>query len=373
MSICKRLDALFGIISPSNGILPFILLNCVISSVTGWLTYQNVLHFCTHRWAIIGFVLYWGLVGISPWVGIPYSDSLALAFPSLILFLYTHNFTPILKWNLIGFLSGIAYNIKPQSFLIFIAIVIITFFHSKFSDLCKNSVVCIIFILSFFVSLLFPKFLLSPMGITLDSNQSFGSAHFLMMGVNPRTHGYYASEDIDFSSSFSNKGDRNRANLQIFLQRMKNYGFAGYLNVLHDKTAYTYNDGTFAWSVEGNFWDTIYPMENNFISPAIRSFYYTDGSNYSIWCTWAQFLWLATLLFSSFSVLSKQHSKPLSVLQLTLCGLFIFEMLFEVRARYIYTCAPLFIVLAVIGLRNIYQFIQLRLKHISNNLFIEVK
>ena len=373
MSICKRLDALFGIISPSNGILPFILLNCVISSVTGWLTYQNVLNFCTHRWAIIGFVLYWGLVGISPWVGIPYSDSLALAFPSLILFLYTHNFTPILKWNLIGFLSGIAYNIKPQSFLIFIAIVIITFFHSKFSDLCKNSVVCIIFILSFFVSLLFPKFLLSTMGITLDSNQSFGSAHFLMMGVNPRTHGYYASEDIDFSSSFSNKGDRNRANLQIFLQRMKNYGFAGYLNVLHDKTAYTYNDGTFAWSVEGNFWDTIYPMENNFISPAIRSFYYTDGSNYSIWCTWAQFLWLATLLFSSFSVLSKQHSKSLSVLQLTLCGLFIFEMLFEVRARYIYTCAPLFIVLAVIGLRNIYQFIQLRLKHISNNLFIEVK
>ena len=86
MSICKRLDALFGIISPSNGTLPFILLNCFISSVTGWLTYQNVLHFCTHRWAIIGFALYWGLVGISPWVGIPYSDSLALAFPSLILF-----------------------------------------------------------------------------------------------------------------------------------------------------------------------------------------------------------------------------------------------------------------------------------------------
>lgn len=77
---------------------------------------------------------------------------------------------------------------------------------------------------------------MSPMGITLDSNQSFGSAHFLMMGVNPRTHGYYASEDIDFSSSFSNKGDRNRANLQIFLQRMKNYGFAGYFECFARQT-----------------------------------------------------------------------------------------------------------------------------------------
>lgn len=181
MSICKQLDALFGIISPSNGILPFILLNCVISSVTGWLTYQNVLHFCTHRWAIIGFVLYWGLVGISPWVGIPYSDSLALAFPSLILFLYTHNFTPILKWNLIGFLSGIAYNIKPQSFLIFIAIVIITFFHQSSPIYTK---------ILWFVSFLFFHFLF------LSYFQNFYCLH----------GNYFRFQPKFWFSSFSNDG-----------------------------------------------------------------------------------------------------------------------------------------------------------------------
>lgn len=94
MLLCKQLDTLFGVISPSNGLLPFILLNCILSSVTGWLTYQNIRHFCSRRWAILGFVFYWGLIGVSPWVGIPYSDSLTLAFPSLIFFLYTRHFTP---------------------------------------------------------------------------------------------------------------------------------------------------------------------------------------------------------------------------------------------------------------------------------------
>ena len=371
--ICKQLDAIFGVISPSNGVLLFILLNCIISSVTGWLTYQNISHFCSRRWATVGFVLYWGLIGISPWVSIPYSDSLALAFPSLLLFLYTRNFTPILKWGLIGVISGIAYNVKPQSFLIFIAIVIITLIHSNFTALYKKRVSCFILILSLFVSLHFPKFLLSPMGISFNSDLSFGSAHFLMLGANPRTHGYYAEEDFNFSASFPTREERNHADLQSFLQRMKDYGLTGYLNVLHDKTTFAYNDGTFAWNVEGNFWDTIYPEKNNFISPAMRSFYYEDGSNYALWCTWAQFLWLATLLFAAFSALNKQHSKSLSVLQLTLCGLFLFEMLFEVRARYIYTCVPLFIVLAIVGLHNIYQFILLHSKHLSKNLLDEVK
>lgn len=256
--------------------------------------------------------------------------------------------------------------------MILIAIIVITFFHKKFSHMRKNVIVCIAFVFFFTVSVLFPKLLLSSMNITLNLNQSFGAAHFLMMGINPRNHGYYDSDDVYFSMSFPTQKARNQADMQVFFERLQDYGVTGYLNVLHDKIANTYNDGTFAWAAEGNFWMAMYPEQNNFISPFLRSFYYENGSRYAVWCTWAQFLWLATLLFALFSVLDKQQSKSLAVLQVTLCGLFAFEMLFEVRARYIYTCIPLYIVLAVIGLHNLYRFIVFHLKRPSKNTSTEV-
>lgn len=363
-SICKQIDNAFGIISPTNGVLPFIFLNCCISVLTGWLTYKNILHFCNYRWAVLGFVFYWGLVGISPWVSIPYSDSLALFFPSLLFFLYTRSFTPPLKWILIGCIFGIAYNVKPQSSLIFIAIVLITFFHSHFPLHRVKLISGILLLLSLAASMAFPKLLSVSMGITVDSDKSFGPAHFLMMGINPETHGYYAGDDVVFSQSFPTKSERNHADMTVFFQRLKDYGLHGYLQVLRDKIAYNFNDGTFAWCCEGNFWDEIYPVKNNLLSPKIRSIYYEDGNFYSAWCTWAQFLWMAVLLFSAFS-LGNRRSKTLSILQLTICGLFLFEMLFEARARYIYTCVPLFIVLAIIGLQTMYHFICRLLKKSS--------
>lgn len=44
-------------------------------------------------------------------------------------------------------------------------------------------------------------------------------------------------------------------------------------------------------------------------------------------------------LFSSFS---HKHTKTLNILWLTWIGLTVFELLFEVRARYLYTNVPLF-------------------------------
>lgn len=55
-------------------------------------------------------------------------------------------------------------------------------------------------------------------------------------------------------------------------------------------------------------------------------------------------------LFSSFN---HKHAKTLNILWLTWIGLTVFELLFEVRARYLYTNVPLFCVLAAVGIENI--------------------
>ena len=58
----------------------------------------------------------------------------------------------------------------------------------------------------------------------------------------------------------------------------------------------------------------------------------------------------AASLFSNFN---HKHAKILNILWLTWIGLTVFELLFEVRARYLYTNIPLFCVLAAVGIENV--------------------
>ena len=44
------------------------------------------------------------------------------------------------------------------------------------------------------------------------------------------------------------------------------------------------------------------------------------------------------------------------VLYLSLLGLFLFEMLFEARARYLYTYVPLFIMIGTMGIYDLSNF-----------------
>ena len=88
----------------------------------------------------------------------------------------------------------------------------------------------------------------------------------------------------------------------------------------------------------------------------IRDSYYPDGSRYLYFTTFEQFIWLMILLLGAaglFSSFSHKHAKTLNILWLTWIGLTVFELLFEVRARYLYTNVPLFCVLAAVGVENI--------------------
>ena len=197
--------------------------------------------------------------------------------------------------------------------------------------------------------------------LNLDPEAKIGAAHFLMMGVNPDTYGSYSAEDVLFSASYPTKSERDSADFARYTQRMQTYGPGGYLGLLQAKTACDFNDGTFGWGIEGNFWRGVQNAKNTLVANVARSLYYDSGKHYNLWCTLAQFLWLGTLLCGAFSCLHNGRDDRLRVVQLTVSGLFLFEMLFETRARYLYTNVPLYIVLAVVGLREIYRLLITRI------------
>ena len=76
-------------------------------------------------------------------------------------------------------------------------------------------------------------------------------------------------------------------------------------------------------------------------------------SKYKYFQTIEQGIWLAVLFFSIFSVLGHKKSRVIVSMMLGVIGLIVYEMLFEARARYIYTYVPIFILLAVFGLTKV--------------------
>ena len=332
---------------------------CFISQMAGVLTYCAAKRlFGKERYAYISYCLFILLAGISPWVSIPYSDSMGLAVPVAVLLLYlkpVNGKKVILKWFGIAALSWLGYKLKPQLAVIFIAVVMIELFtirhtlSEKKPEIMKavcgiiTGIVCAVVIvagcLHFFCN------------IQTEPEKRFGMAHFLMMGMNPGK-GIWDSEDVAFSRSFDTARERDSANLQRAAERIGEMGPEGLAKQIIKKTLINYNDGTFAWDDEGYFRVEIRERPNDSFSSFVRDLYYADGKYHPLWKQVVHAVWVSVLFLSFFSVFGKKD-KPRSVMMLTVIGLTVFLTVFEARARYIYSNLPIFILLAVSGLQSI--------------------
>ena len=119
------------------------------------------------------------------------------------------------------------------------------------------------------------------------------------------------------------------------------------------KVLLNYNDGTFFWGGEGTFYKKILPEKNHYISSFFRNLYYNGdykGKYYSIWANFEQMIWLTVLFFAMLSGFFARD-KRITVVMITIIGLTLFELIFEARARYLFAYVPLYIILAVCGIK----------------------
>lgn len=79
--------------------------------------------------ALLGYFIYIILIGLSPWVSIPYSDSMALIIPIIMFYLYIrlcNGYSKIINTFLIVFLAVFGYMLKPQAIIFFISCVVVS-------------------------------------------------------------------------------------------------------------------------------------------------------------------------------------------------------------------------------------------------------
>lgn len=343
-------------------------LDCAAISLACYLTYRELCLFTRRRYALAGFLLCAILAGFSPWMCVFYSDSLGILFPILTLYLYSkpRKTRPGAAYGKAAavVVGCIGYFLKPQCLIPVIGILCVELIRLLQEKRIQRAGSFALLLLLAVVTIKLTGGLLvwgyESNGVSLDSEEAIGASHFLMMGLNEETDGIYSEEDMQYSASFVTAKERRQANLSVAAARLRQMGPVGLAQHFAKKLLIGYNDGTFFWGGDGNFFPNADFNANNWMAPRLKALFYPEGhksppagQKYPYLALAEQTAWISVLLFTGcfgLASLKKSAVPGLSVLKLTVVGAVLFMMLFETRARYAFLNVPIFCVLAALGM-----------------------
>ena len=358
------IDAYAGLIIGSclNVSLSVLLAACVIKKITGS---------CSAGYA--GFVVLSVLIGLSPWIIIPYTDTYVMLYPILAVFILVYCENRYLSYFLFTFFCFWGCLIKPTVVIVWIAFVLIkgcrllaSFCGSK--QYFKKLLAVIPILAAILLNLsVFRNMARAEIGFEADRTKEFSIVHFAMMGLREEpSYGGYSSEDVEYSKEFPTYDARIEGNLALIQQRLSALGPAGLVKHLVRKNLASYNDGTFAWAKEGTFYKALNEKEGP-VAGFLKNYYYTTSDQYGTFPFVCQLIWVALLLLCVVCGLSrKNHPDSINIIFLTLFGLSMFLLLFESRARYLLPFVPLYAVPAMLGLRMLYHHMVASWSKLSN-------
>ena len=312
--------------------------------------------------AILSFGLYAVLIGISPWIVVPYTDTYSILFASLVFYLYLlarkagTKKRELFLWFLIGLLGRFGMMIKPTSGMVFLAVMVMEIVRLiggkkpvRFSVLQHFCMIT----LALVILTGFQKVMISYIGCELNEDIRLTYTHYLMMGLNEETAGSYNANDYAFSSSQPTVAERQAANLEVVKERLADYGVGGYLYFLVRKTLTNYNDGTFSWWMEGGFNMKNSSKYETLLTQRLRRLFY-GGTDWNLYFgSFEQAVWLGVLgmLLGIFFLKADKMRSEECVMLLSLLGSFAFVTLFEARGRYLYCMSPVYVMCAVYAFR----------------------
>lgn len=375
--LLSRIFALvFFVTGPMLGLkttlFPLIMLQCLGCGLTALMLFQTAMHIWRRKvYAMMVYVLYILMIGLSPWWSIPYSDIWGLMLSVLLLWMATA--APFKRqWVRIfvfAAVSALGYYIKPQTLFVGFAIVIVQLFDMlRHLDSIKNLLRPTATALGGIVAgVLLAHLAVAGSGLHLHTSKGFDAPHYLMMGANYQSIGIYSAQDVDFSRSYPKKKERHKAEIEETIKRYKALGPDGTLILWGRKNLLNFSDGTFYWGREGAFYKYV-PERDGWLSRLTRNVYYNRGVKgrwNDAWTTCATSLWFGIMIFAMLAALPKKRKaesgerktgskgQTMDIIFWSLLLLTLFHTLCEARARYLFCFAPIFILAAVEGIRRI--------------------
>ena len=308
------------------------------------------------------------LVAFSPWIIVPYSDTLSMPIVAGIVFLYVKLRNANKRHKIVyalsmGAVAQIGYFIKPSSVIPLIAIILIQLIvdlkviranpkpkrtrskkaRTEYNIKYLSTYTLLAMII---VGTLFNSFIHSQNTIPFIEGVAFPAEHWIKMGMQRQvvgdrfSYGAYNADDFFFTASFSSTQEMRRADREVIRERLSDFGIVGYGHFLVNKLRWITNDGTFHWGefAQGNFED-ITSMQSRF-----RNLVFPQGDGYAYFAHFMQGIWLFILFWYFVYVFRKKDSSDdfMNVCMCAIIGLFMFMLLTEGRSRYLINHLPLF-------------------------------
>lgn len=367
---------------PYNPEFIWIQFQCLMHAVTVFFSAMTVL-LITQKVSASGVALLVNMIflGLSPWKIIPYTDATPIVFPVAVLFCYAvfmrmKSRWKYLVWFVVAFLGVLGGIMKATCYVVLIAIVIVDFVWILMNEekvLLKVRELAVrggVLALGFLIAIGCKNGMYKTLNYEYNENYDIGWLGFLYDGLNEEATGACSSDGYNMVREYAgaSRETKDAVMLQAVKDRVNEKGFKGLMNFWLRKQVMTYNDGTFSWYQEGffNAWEYENITDSSWKEP-LRDFYWEDGENYLHFVTLSHGIWLFVLvgviteavmiLIQSVICLKKrteaqadaQELQISTVAILIFVGVFLFVMLFEGRARYLYTNIPIFSIMAVMG------------------------
>ena len=345
-----------------RGLLLLILVQCALNTACGlllWSLTRRVAEAFSDgvtaaQAALVALIAYAVLIGLSPWFLVPYSDSSALIFPVLLLWLYERLRGRLPSALLLGALGTLAFMIKPQASIPLIAIALCEL-AALIVRRSKRSAVFLILMGSAFLLVVLPaqSVMERQIGIELDSDRAMNPAHYVNMGLNAEHDGAFNMPDLDAVLAVPAK-ERTAWCLRTAWARVKEYGVPGMAEHLLRKALVNFADGGFAWGID--FARNDLPVKDERLTPRVRSVVYPDGTRYPALHALEQAVWLLLLVLCPFGAFglrrlcAEQETPVPAAMLLSVIGIIAFNMLFEAKARYVFVMVPVMIAVSAAGL-----------------------
>lgn len=301
---------------------------------------------------------------LCPWIIIPYSDTFGMFFVMFSVWALVCVEKDCIKWPLVAVASFVGFRVKPTCIFVILAVLIIYGISFLLTVRANWRKLCILLgstILGLIISLLIPLWVQHAFSFRLMPEYEMPVSHFLMMGINEESHGAFSASDYAASRSYEDPAERKEMIARTIQERLDGFTPETFGNLMKRKALINFNDGTFAWTNEGNFLEVYFehdnPVARVFEQLCVPSYLHEDaGAYFPHYRTVMQGIWLLILLGIPLNLLSmKEHLREKGFMMVVLCGLVAFLMIFEARGRYLYLYSPVFLILSLCGYAGILQ------------------
>ena len=319
---------LYGLqkIIPIGNQILFSLLSTICISVMSLFTYKTVNKVLDLNKGLLSLFI----CVLSPifylYVSYYYTDVLMLPFASILIYLIVKTKdeknlkSNVLYGLLIGIIAIIGYKIRAVAIFILVAYFVYLIFTKKILIVLKKFAPIIIgaILTITCIGTIENKFFTN-----VNVDKEFPMTHWIMMGVNEKSDGYYSQDDYNLSSSASNVSERTNLNIKEIKNRLNDLGPFGTVKLLVVKLVSVWGKGDYSYQ-------KYLELVNDF-NPSY-SYLLEDKNiviNYLL-----QFSKIVVMFMAIISLINIYKSGKKSIIAISLFGAVFFYLVWEVCPRY---------------------------------------